>query len=798
MRRIISWLLVTHVIALATGSAAARSVNEANVSDEHIQKAIQALTQKLYSLKHAQRFWEPERVPPDEDTHQAGGYTALAVLALLHAGESYQEPRLADAIEFLSACPMEGTYAIATRTNVWAKLPDKFKDKLAADAQWLLDGYSDELKGWDYVKPARTSRRDNSIRQFAALALWEASKRGVKVDKRLWQRLELAYVESQLPDGGWNYAGEGQASGSMTAAALATLFITQDLLHATDGIKLGGDRQSTHQQAIDRGMEWVDQNFSAAENPGRQRHFFYYLWAVERAALAGGYKSFGDDDWYRQGASELIRRLCRWDEASRTFTIHTSTAGDERQSKVTVDDLAFGLIFLSRGRVPIAFNKLQFDGDWNNRPRDVANLTRWLCETTESDLNWQIVNLKTNPQEWMEAPILYIASHQPLPWMKGLDLDVGAFVKQAREFIAKRAADELEPTARPPSPPAVAELAKLKEFIDRGGMIVAVNEGGTRTFAESVEDAGSLMYPQYAWRALSDEHWAYTLQGPVKGRRPPLRGLSNGVRELIVLAGSGDLSEDFQRANFKQTGAYQTMGNLYFSASEMNRPRPRLSRSLPGTLAASAPQSAMTVIRAIHAGNWKPEPQALPEFAQWLKREGGIELKIIDHPLGAVHAATPRPALVMVSGVDRHAFTQREIDSIKAYVEAGGVILFETPGGRGDFAQSVQQTLGESFARTAQSLLRSSIITGEGIDGALNLTRLDYRPYTMEILGTRETMPRLRGFAVSEGGQPQVMFSREDISHALLDHPCWGISGYAPLSARRLVKNIVLHAMSNK
>jgi hypothetical protein len=47
--------------------------------------------------------------------------------------------------------------------------------------------------------------------------------------------------------------------------------------------------------------------------------------------------------------------------------------------------------------------------------------------------------------------------------------------------------------------------------------------------------------------------------------------------------------------------------------------------------------------------------------------------------------------------------------------------------------------------------------------------------------------------AMSESGPPQLLFSREDISHALLDQPRWGISGYAAGSARELLANIVQH-----
>jgi hypothetical protein len=75
---------------------------------------------------------------------------------------------------------------------------------------------------------------------------------------------------------------------------------------------------------------------------------------------------------------------------------------------------------------------------------------------------------------------------------------------------------------------------------------------------------------------------------------------------------------------------------------------------------------------------------------------------------------------------------------------------------------------------------------------------VDYRPFSFQVFGTRDTAPRLRGMSIKDsasGSGPQLLFSREDLSNALLDQPRWGISGYSPQSARDLLGNIVRLAM---
>jgi hypothetical protein len=288
------------------------------------------------------------------------------------------------------------------------------------------------------------------------------------------------------------------------------------------------------------------------------------------------------------------------------------------------------------------------------------------------------------------------------------------------------------------------------------------------------------MYPQYAWRALRPDHWAYTLHFPVRSRRPPLQALSNGVRELIILAPGRDLSAAFQVRDEKN-GAFPTAANIYLYASEMNRPRPRLTAS--ATTGRGMPPSAR-IVRASYEGNWNPEPLALD---------------VPGATLDSIHTADPRPDLVVVSGTDAHEFTEPERRAVRAYVQAGGVILFETAGGRGPFTESAEQMCRAALGDIADGprlLTSDRIITGEGLPEASgrNLARVRYRPYTVEVFGGRETRPRLQGMFID--GAARVLFSREDLSHALLDQPCWGVSGYAPASARALLDNIVLHALA--
>lgn len=807
VRAILAAAIVSSIVLLtAARAASAAPLRAEELTDAQVRAAIDIIKAELYRRCDERQFWEPLKYDDRFELRQKGGWTALAVLALLTAGESYQLPRLRDAIEFLESTSMEGVYAVAMRAHVWAMLPDEFKPKLEKDAQWLLEGFSTKHGGWYYEQRPPPNQIDNSNAQYGALGLWEAAKRGAEIPRRAWQRLEERFVANQLSDGGWNYLGSNPATGSMTAAGLTVLFITQDYLHAAEALDLEKPRPpGGEDRAIAAGLQWMDRNFSAERNPGKDTYFFYYLYGVERVGLASGYKFFGGKDWYRTGAAAIIDRLCDVDAASATLAIKPQIVKKTNNGTGPVDDLSFALMFLSRGRVPVAMNKLR-DRDpasaWNNRPRDVANFTAWLREKTESSVNWQIVDLDSPPEQWLDAPLLYFASDQAPAWLdKTADLPA-RFVRQAREHRRKQALGEIPLTEAAPGGPDSPQILKLKRYLDLGGTMLAVNEGSARAFADSIERIGQVMYPQLEWRKLPADHWAYTMLFPLGGKRVSLQGLSNGVRDLIILSPGGDLPRSLQ-VRSSEEGYAPLLGNIYLYASERNATRPRLanhaldlSLAAPGAgsgaSAGSGGNAAIEIVRAVHSGQWDAEPLALPVFIAAMARQRQLSIRLIDEPLVKIAARTPPPALVIVSGIEKAEFTPAEREAISNYVNAGGVILFETPGGLGEFTAAAEEMGTALFNQPIESLTGTRILTGKDLNAAANLTRVEYRPYAYELFGARDTTPRLRGMTIN--GQPRVLFSREDISHGLLDQPVWGVSGYAPSSARDLLGNIVQHA----
>src|SRR5439155_13003234 len=100
-------LAVVLVLGVHTLSAATRA---------QIDDAIASAKTWLYKQQQPDGTWE---ISFEEHGDQKTGQTALVLYALLSAGESHQDPRLAKAIEYLKKTDTTGVYALGVRCQVW-------------------------------------------------------------------------------------------------------------------------------------------------------------------------------------------------------------------------------------------------------------------------------------------------------------------------------------------------------------------------------------------------------------------------------------------------------------------------------------------------------------------------------------------------------------------------------------------------------------------------------------------------------------------------------------------------------
>ena len=781
-------------------------------SDTAVEAAIQKGIKYLFSKQKPDGSWQHFA---GHVQHQASGPTALCVYALLDSGVSVQDSRIVKALGWLQKHPVAMTYSSACQANAWLaanrQSNGKYRKELYRDARLLVYSSTGGRHHYKAEAGVAKAKYDNSNSQFGLLGAWAAVQDNVEVPKQYFQYAMKHWEGDQNADGGWGYrkgakgAHGSSSKGTMTAGGVASLFVCFDMLYADKFITCG---RKMDYKPIARGLAWFDKNFEKTmRNVTRETQGYYYLYGIERVGLAAGYKYFGTQDWYKIGAMKLVA-----DQKSNGSWLNTASGNvnapapkpkpkapakdagkdkDTGKKKAMVDDApedwnvlaapkknakpkqaesrpmdiintCFSLLFLIRGRHPVLFNKLEFEGDWNNRPRDLASLTLWISQTFERTVNWQIVNLKVPVKELHDAPILYISG-------------------------------SLEPKF------TKAQKDKLRTFVWQGGTLFSVTECGGKAFEQGIRKLYAELFPKYEMVPVDKTHPLYGAHFELKGS-PRFSVLSNGVRPL-ALHTTEDLSKAWQLKNRSTQRVYfEIAANLFLYVTDYGSLRHRGTSNWPEPKATPV-KKQVTIARIKHNGNCDPEPLAFDRFKLMMKNEEGVDLKVTP-PQQATALAGSDAKIAVMTGTNAFKLAAKDKQALKAFVNGGGTLVVDAAGGP-RYASDVQTQINQrtGFAASAEEMIYD--VFGEGSlrrisasaplfsAGGRKIDRLRYR---------RETRKRLAGMkdanlrVVVVGDRPGVIYSQEDITSGLVGYECSTVDGYAPESAYELMRNIVLLA----
>jgi hypothetical protein len=749
-------------VSLRPSLAANAPSRTVDVSPERVQAAIEAARKFIYS-QQKDGTWE--KVPKRDTTvndkdpgskivgSQWGGQTALAVLALLAAGDVPQSDQLVKPIDFLMKADLIGTYAIGCRMQVMMLLPETPETKavMRRDVERLMHMMRRKGAGKGFFGyEEKGSSYSLSRSQYAVLGMWAAEQSGQEVPGSFWQDCEKAWTAAQQKDGGWQYVPGGKypETAGITAVGIASMFIIQDQLYGNRGSDCS---KSVEIPAIEKGIDWLVKHYDHV-SPATKMEREYpcpNLYAIERVGVAGGLKYFGKIDWYKEGAAYLLNKQKKDGSFGGGLSIFS--------------DSCFATLFLSRGRAPVIFNKLDYiadakeaSGAWNRRPRDIANVTRWIGRSTERDFNWQIVNFEAPIADWHDAPILYLAGSDPIKLDK-------------------------------------AHAAKIKQYIEEGGMVLAHADCGKSGFAASVRNLAQGLFPSYEFRELPENHPIYTSIYPRSKwkNKPSVLGLSNGVRELMVLIPQADPGKWWQIGVVRgREEQWQLAADIVFYASDQRSMRVKGESRLFAEDKNVKPTDTIKVARLHYNGNWDPEPGGWQRVRNMLWALDKLDADVEPVDLGSGNLAGYK--LAHITGTTRFKLDAAAKAQLKKFIADGGTLLVDAAGGSSAFADAMEGEM-ESLGNGAKL---ETLPPDHSLFGGKDAIKVSYRTFGQAHLQGKLNVPHLK--AVRVGARPAILFSREDLSAGMLGTGVGGIIGYAPASATDLVRRIVLRAAAKE
>jgi hypothetical protein len=701
-----------------------------------------------------------------------GGDSAIATYALLTAGMKPIDPHLRKATDWLKGEDLHGTYAVALRAGacnaIYEHLRNKDKEILAArdrDRDFIL--YSRLQRGpnagfygcyygdpqppaaggfapLDPKGPPEGASCDRCNSQVAVFAAWALEQAGAEIPTQYWLDEDAAWKKAQLAGGGWDYspdAGNG-ATDTMTCAGLATLYITQNYLLRSNVRQFDACTGGFANENIQRGLAWLDQHIAPIlAGPGAQSMYRWY--GLSRLGLASGRRYFGGVDWYKAGAEFMVR----------------SQKPDG--SWGAIPDTAFAILFLTTSRAPVMMQKLQYTSGtqtdpWNERPRDLANLVKWvgphaLC----GFITWELTSLDAPHDDLHDAPILFISGSEAL------------------QFSDK-------------------DMAKLRAFVEEGGMILGNADCTKEAFVTSFKDLGKKLFPKYEFRKLPPSHPIFDEQYHAAKwkRHPELQAMSNGVRELMVISPDTDMAKAWQTESSRIREEYFMLAdNIFLYATGKENLLNRGTNHIVHPDAASATRE-IRIARLEVGDNWDPEPGAWRRMTALMHNQHHLDIRA--EPVTPGQGKLADYKIAALTGTSAFQLSGAQRAEIRHFVDNGGALIVDAAGGAAAFANAAEDELKQTFGDAAKGL-QQPLPFSHGLYADPKIDEVRYRSFARHLMSGHSHEPQLRAIA-APNGRIVVFFSREDITAGLVGQQVDGIIGYMPNVASKLMENMILYA----
>ncbi|MFO0952882.1 MAG: DUF4159 domain-containing protein [Isosphaeraceae bacterium] len=733
----------------------------AAVTREQVEKAIRDGVSFLKSTQRPDGSWE------DADHEAHTGTTSLITLALLTAGEPANSPTIVRALGYLRKFTPEqlkSTYAVSLQTMAFAAAtPEQDQLKLAANVTWLERA---QIKPGDPVNWAgswsysefKTRHGDNSNTQYALLGLNAAAEAGVPVRPQVWALSRNYWEQYQRNDGSWAYFPDAAtpSTASMTCAGISGLIISglkrfqgQEFLQGDQIQNCGKGGVNLNLQ---RGIDWMSRNFFVGQNYGHgQQWKYYYLYGLERAGRLSGQRFFGEHDWYREGAAELVG------DQDKLAGFWKGALSEDNELIAT----SFALLFLAKGRAPVLINKLRHAprGDWNNDPDDVRNLVNLVSRDWKNLLTWQVVDPNgASVQDLLQAPILFFNGHE------------------APEFSADG-------------------KKNLRDFIEQGGFIFAEACCGRAEFDRGFRELLKEIFPEpeYNLHPLADDHAVWRSRHRLTSEIHPLWGIEHGCRTVVIYSPE-DLScywnqSETNPANPAVIKAQRVGQNVVDYATGREMPADKLVvREVRDFKPEPAKRGALQIAKIRHAGDWNVAPLSLPNLLSSLRDKLGFDVVLNHKELFPRDPNLVNFPLVYIHGRAALSFGKEDLDALRKHLDPGGGTIFaDAACGSPQFDAAFRKFVGE--------LLPDNPLVPIPREDELYTRKVGYDLSDVQFskaAGGGKDLPQLEGVKIN--GHWAVIYSRFDIGCALERHQGLDCKGYAPESALRIATNVVIYS----
>ncbi|MBN2581755.1 MAG: DUF4159 domain-containing protein [Planctomycetes bacterium] len=770
MRHVVTLFVCAAALLASPAALPAQNKPTVEVTDEAIDQAIDRAIAWLWTQQEPDGKWPYKEAPDGKGAMRSingsrwpPGEHCMAMMALEYAGTPLSDERFKKGLKVLLEFELQHNYMISCRLVTLAHLYHRSeKDKRGVIRQVmkkdvdLLVANQGSIGGWRYTTPPIPPRAiDFSNTQLCVLALSEAAKCGIEVPVESMLRAHQRIIADQRDDGGWNYgcwttpgAENEHSYGNMTAACVASLFLTNEFLTGGLGCPCKSSKSSRGKDivgdSLKRGMEWLNREFLPDTSP-KGYHYYYWIYQAERVGIATGYRYFGTHDWYREICSYLLPKQ------------------DGAGAFGTTVDTSFAILFLVKGRAPILYNKLQYEGDWDLHAFDMKNLVGYMGLLKEQQIAWQVIQSSTPVELWYDAPVLFITTETQF-----------------------EVTDDLK--------------KKLRAFTDGGGTLLLEASCGNSAAKSIWQNLAKEVWPEWELERIDKDHPVWETDSKLRSQRPNLMHMSDGIRSIIFYSPTDISCLWHTNAVTKNEAMFQFGMNLAAYASDKGKLRKRLTGSrivagqgLEDQTIAGGGKAEVKVGQVAHGGDWYVGRNyaSWPLLTEFLKEKASLTLAVQPEVDVAAEMNLGQFDLLWLKGRQGLSLTDAAKAKLKSYLAGGGFLVAESIMGDTRFTEAFTAAAGEMGLMLKPLSTKDAPVTGQlgGAKGYDLTAKIRFsRALAVQRIG--KNYAELTGLYL--GDKLVGVHSPYDVLYSLTGCRSYDRLGYEPDEAMAVAANLVL------
>lgn len=342
---------------------------------------------------------------------------------------------------------------------------------------------------------------------------------------------------------------------------------------------------------------------------------------------------------------------------------------------------------------------------------------------------------------------------------------------------------------------AEKEKANLRAYVAGGGLIFIQLADTNRLAVNKARERLDDLWPGCGLTPLPARHPLLSATASV-GSRMALYGMDDGVRTFLLLA-QADVTDDWAKGPAAKVPAMRLFDNLIHYATEaQDDPEVALDRPKDDPAPAASPKAGPTKfvtvgqLRPRSAGEAQPPVvyEAWPHIAELVpEKDTGLKL-LGPKPLAPSDEKLELCDVAHMTIDDGTRLTDEEAAAIADYLSGGGFLLMECRMGDIRAPRNLRRLTAAIGVKMADAKETSPLVTGkfDGKAQGFDVTEV----YLRADGELDEDAPELELLMLDD--RVVGLACPRDLSLSASGIRCYGLRGYAPTDARRIMANVVL------